>query len=79
MRSIWKRVGHRRHAHSLLKIIFGKQEKKSVKRIVNRYRKGCVNQFEIDKSGSALAAPEFRLTDSDHDDYEQDEIDILTV
>ena len=69
MRSIWPRVDHRRHAHSLLKIRFAKLEKNSVKRI----------PFEIDENNITLASPEFPLTDSDHGDNKQDEIEILTV
>ena len=38
-----------------------------------------VNPFEIDESNIALAAPELLLSDSDHDDNKQDEIEILTV
>ena len=42
-------------------------------------QKRYVNSFEIDESDIALAAPEFLLADSDHDDNKQDEIKILTV
>ena len=72
-------MGHRGHAYLLLKISFAKLEKNSVKRIVNPYKKRYVNPFEIDKSDIAIAAPEFLLTDSDHDHNKQDEIKILTV
>ena len=79
MRSIWKRVGHRRHVHSLLKISDFHSWKNSVKRILNPYSKRYANPFEIDESDIVLAAPKILLADSDHDDNEQDEIDILPV
>ena len=67
-------MGHRGHAYSLLKISFAKLEKNSAKRIVNLYTKIYLNPFEIDESDIAIAAPEFPLTDSDHDDNKQNEI-----
>ena len=70
-------MGHRRYAHFLLKISFSKLEKKSVKRIINPYTK--INPFEIDESDMSLAALEFFLIDSDHDDNKQDEIEICVV
>ena len=54
-------------------------DKISVKQIVNPYAKRYENPFEIDESDIALAAPDFLLTDSDHDDNKQDEIKTLTV
>ena len=42
--------------------------KNCVKRIVNPYTKRYVNPSEIDESNIALAAPDFLLTDLDHDD-----------
>ena len=54
-------------------------KKKSVKRIVNPYTKRYANPFEIDEGVIALAAPEFLLTDLDHDDNEHDKIEILIV
>ena len=56
-----------------------KAGKNSAKRIVNPYTKRCASPFEIDGNDIAIAAPEFLLTDSDHDDNKQDEIKILTV
>ena len=72
-------MGRRGHAYSLLKISFLTLEKNSAKRIVNPYTKRYASPFEIDGNDIAIAAPEFLLTDSDHDDNEQDEIKILTV
>ena len=72
-------MGHIRHVHSLLKISFVKLEKNSVKRVVNPYTKRYVNPFESDESDIGFAAPDFFLTDSNHDDNKQDEIKILTV
>ena len=47
---------------------------KSVKRIVNLYAKRYANPFEINESVISLAAPEFLLTDLDHDDNKHDGI-----
>ena len=54
-------------------------EKISVKWIVNPYLKRYVNSFGTDEGDIALATLKILLTDWDHDDNEQDEIDILTV